>query len=74
VPIARLAAGGGLTLLGTVMIFTPGPGALFLLVGVSIIGAESLTVARLLDRVEVHARRMFAAARAWRRGSGGDAD
>lgn len=66
--VARTATGGILALLGVVMLFTPGPGALLFVVGASIVGAESLTVARRLDHAELLVRRLIAAVqpRRWR--------
>ena len=50
-----LAIGCGLILLalGLVMIVLPGPGLLVAAIGAALIAGESLTVARLLDRVDL---------------------
>ncbi len=53
---SRSVIGAGLVLVGMVLLFLPGPGMLLLLAGAGLIGGESLTVARLLDRLELQLR------------------
>jgi tellurite resistance protein TerC/cation:H+ antiporter len=43
--------GGTVVLLGILMIFTPGPGWLFILLGLSILSAEFVWARRLLKRM-----------------------
>jgi len=59
-----LAIGCGLILLalGLVLLVLPGPRLLVAAIGATLIAGESLTVARLLDRVDVCVTRI------WRRG------
>ncbi|MFT3790535.1 MAG: PGPGW domain-containing protein [Rudaea sp.] len=49
-----LAVAGGLLLIlaGIAMLVLPGPGLLVIAIGAALIAGESLTVARLLDRVD----------------------
>lgn len=72
--VARTATGGILALLGVVMLFTPGPGVLLVVVGASIVGAESLTVARRLDHAELLVRRLITAVQPRRRRNRSDTD
>ena len=51
-----LAAGVALLLLGALMIFTPGPGAVFLLLGAALVARESRSIARTLDWCELRLR------------------
>jgi hypothetical protein len=57
-----LAIGGGLILvaLGIVMLVTPGPGLLVAAIGAALIAGESLYCAKILDRVDVAATRLWA--------------
>lgn len=61
-----LAIGCGLILLalGLVLLVLPGPGLLVAAIGATLIAGESLTVARLLDRVDLGVTRVW---RRWRR-------
>ena len=61
-----LIAGCGLVLLalGLLMLVLPGPGLLFAAVGAALLAGESLTAARLLDRIDL------CVTRAWRRRRG----
>jgi len=65
-PRRPLVLGIGLVsaLIGVILLFTPGPGLLFLFAGGAILAEESLTVARALDWTELRVR---AVARRWRR-------
>jgi uncharacterized protein (TIGR02611 family) len=44
--------------IGVVMLVTPGPGWIMIFVGASLLAGESLTMARLLDRMEIKVRRL----------------
>jgi hypothetical protein len=61
-----LAIGCGLILLalGLVLLVLPGPGLLVAAIGAALIAGESLTIARLLDRVDLCATRAWTR---WRR-------
>jgi hypothetical protein len=61
-----LAIGSGMILLalGLVLLVLPGPGLLVAAIGATLIAGESLTVARLLDRLDLCATRVW---RRWRR-------
>lgn len=52
----RMLAAVGLTLIGLVMMPAPGPGMLVVLAGVALLAAESQSVARRLDRIELWVR------------------
>ncbi|TVO59303.1 PGPGW domain-containing protein [Denitromonas halophila] len=54
--LLRLAGGTVVALLGLVMLFTPGPGLVFMAAGAALLGSESRIVARALDRLEVLVR------------------
>lgn len=55
--IAPLLAGIVLIAAGIVMLFIPGPGLIALLFGFGLVGGQSKTIARGLDRVEPPLRR-----------------
>ena len=57
--IALMLFGVAVILVGMFLWFVPGPGWLTIFVGAAIIAGESLTVARLLDWVEVKLRKVF---------------
>lgn len=63
---ALLVIGCGLLLLaaGLVMLVLPGPGLLVAVIGAALIAGESQVVARLLDRIDLYATRIW---RRWRR-------
>lgn len=63
---AVLAIGGGLILiaLGIVMVVTPGPGFIVAAIGAALIAGESLVAAKMLDRIDLAATRVWAR---WRR-------
>ena len=63
-----LAVIGGVLLLlvGVVMLVTPGPGLLVMVIGAGLIAGESLIVARLLDRFDFYANAGWARWRARR--------
>ncbi|HEX4481874.1 MAG TPA: PGPGW domain-containing protein [Rudaea sp.] len=63
---AVLAVGGGLILiaLGIVMLVTPGPGFIVAAIGAALIAGESLVAAKMLDRIDLAATRVWAR---WRR-------
>jgi hypothetical protein len=46
----------GLIIVGSVMLFTPGPGALLVLLGAALVAGESYRAARALDRIELALR------------------
>jgi Putative transmembrane protein (PGPGW) len=50
-------------LAGLVMLITPGPGLLLLVIGAGLLAEESILVARTLDRFEVWIRRRFSRSR-----------
>lgn len=56
-----IAIGGGLVLvaLGIVMLVTPGPGLIVAAIGAALIAGESLVAAKLLDRVDAAATRLW---------------
>lgn len=56
--VLNVAAGIGLMMAGVIFWFIPGPGWGFILLGLGFFGSESLAVARMLDRLEVWARRL----------------
>jgi len=55
--IARVVLGVVLTLGGIALLFIPGPGLLVILFGMGLLGGQSKTLARALDRVEPPVRR-----------------
>jgi len=57
--IVTMLFGVVIILVGMFLWFVPGPGWLTIFVGAAIIAGESLTVARLLDWVEVKLRKVF---------------
>ena len=63
---AVLAIGGGLILLalGIIMLVTPGPGLIVAAIGAALIAGESLVAARILDRIDLAASRLWARWRA----------
>jgi hypothetical protein len=54
-----IAAGMALVVLGTLMILTPGPGALFAVLGASLVASESRGFAHALDWCELRLRAML---------------
>lgn len=44
-------------IIGIIFIFTPGPGLLFIFVGLGLIAQESLWLSKALDKLEVYLRR-----------------
>jgi hypothetical protein len=59
---------------GVVLAFIPGPAVLFFALSAALVGAQSCSVARLLDRGEVKGRRLWMSLRArWDRRSKRDA-
>lgn len=56
--ILNVILGIGLIGAGVVFWFIPGPGWGLILLGLGFLGSESLVVARALDRLEVHVRRL----------------
>lgn len=54
-----------LFLIGVVLVFIPGPAVLFFAVSGAILAERSRSMARLLDRTEMMARRVYAWAVAW---------
>lgn len=54
--IVVLVVGVTLGLLGVVMLVTPGPGLVVILLGLAVLATEFLWARRLLDRVKRHAR------------------
>ena len=50
---------------GVILLFIPGPGFLFLLLGGALIAQESLTIARWMDRLELSLQPMFKRLQAW---------
>lgn len=54
--LLQLLAGGVIMLAGAVMLVTPGPGLLALLLGSALMAEESLLVAKALDKLELLAR------------------
>ena len=61
-----LAVGGGLVLiaLGIIMLVTPGPGLIVAAIGAALIAGESLIAAKILDRIDLAATRLWARWRA----------
>src|SRR5262245_21987361 len=57
---SMLAVGVGIVLviIGIAMLFFPGPGSLFILFGLALVGTHSIKIARLLDRGEIAMRRL----------------
>lgn len=67
---ARIFIGAALIAVGLVLLVIPGPGIVFLAAGAGVLAQESLGIARLLDRLELAARRLARRAlEAWRRRS-----
>jgi hypothetical protein len=56
---ATISAGVLLMLLGVLLIATPGPGSLALLLGAGLVASESLAFARALDRLELRVRSLL---------------
>ncbi|HEY2396570.1 MAG TPA: PGPGW domain-containing protein [Rudaea sp.] len=56
-----LVVGGGLILLalGMILLVLPGPGLLIAAIGAALIAGESLTVARILDRIDLGLTRIW---------------
>ncbi len=54
-----VTSGGLLMLIGILLVPTPGPGLLALLLGAGLIASESLAFARALDRLELRLRALF---------------
>ena len=54
--LVSLGIGAAALLAGLVMLFIPGPGILTLIVGLGLLAEQSLTVARVLDWLELKAR------------------
>ena len=54
----KILFGFTLLLLGVVMIVTPGPGWLVIILGLGILAAEFVWARRLLDRLKVHGDRL----------------
>ena len=63
--IARMGAGVILLLAGIAMLFIPGPGILVMLFGFGLLGGESKTIARAMDRVEPALREKGRRAKRW---------
>jgi hypothetical protein len=63
--IARSIAGVLLVVLGLVMLVAPGPGIIVTLFGLGLLGGQSKTLARGLDRVEPELRRLGRGAKRW---------
>jgi hypothetical protein len=55
-----MLAGSFVLLLGVLMLATPGPGLVLMLVGAVMLAQESLVLARALDSLELWLRRLFA--------------
>jgi hypothetical protein len=55
---AVLAAGTALSMVGLMMLVTPGPGVLLLAIGATLLAEQSLWAARLLDRLELRLRKL----------------
>ena len=66
--LARTVLAGGLGLLllalGLILLVLPGPGLLVAAIGLALIAGESLTLARVLDRIDLSLTRLRAR---WRR-------
>lgn len=54
-----VVSGGLLMLLGVLLVPTPGPGLLALLLGAGLIASESLAFAQALDRLELRVRSLL---------------
>jgi uncharacterized protein (TIGR02611 family) len=54
----RIAAGFTLLLIGIVMLVTPGPGWLVILLGLGLLAAEFVWARRLMDRIKREGNRM----------------
>jgi UPF0716 family protein affecting phage T7 exclusion len=54
-----MLGGALLVLVGVLLLPTPGPGLLTLLLGVGLIASESLAIARALDRLELRLRSLL---------------
>ena len=64
----RIVIALGSIAVGIVLVFIPGPAILFFLIAGSLLAAESMTIARFLDWVEVELRKGFSwSTRHWRR-------
>ncbi|MCB1865350.1 MAG: hypothetical protein KDG50_07940 [Chromatiales bacterium] len=63
--LIAIASGSALITAGLVMLVTPGPGLLVLVVGLALIGQEFRVVARLLDRGELLLRAWAGRIHAW---------
>jgi uncharacterized protein (TIGR02611 family) len=65
-----ITAGLFIFLVGLVMLPAPGPGCVVVFIGAAMMAEESFWVARLLDRIELRGRRLWASAvRSWGRAS-----
>jgi hypothetical protein len=69
----RIALGSVLILCGVALWFLPGPGWLFVIIGLATFAGESRVVARLLDRIEPAVREQVHRLRLWWRGRRRDA-
>src|SRR5271167_1426829 len=56
--VFRVIAGFTLLLVGAVMVFTPGPGWLVILGGLTLLGAEFVWARRLMDRLKQEGNRV----------------
>ena len=63
--VARVALGVVLVAIGVVMLFAPGPGWLFVFLGLGMFASESCALARFLDRTEVVMRALAQRLRQW---------
>jgi peptidoglycan/LPS O-acetylase OafA/YrhL len=57
--IAGVLGGGMLMLVGVLLVPTPGPGLLAMLLGAGLIATESLAFAQALDRLELRLRELL---------------
>jgi uncharacterized protein (TIGR02611 family) len=56
--LSRIVGGFTLLLIGLVMIFTPGPGWLVILLGLGLLAAEFVWARRLMDRIKRESERV----------------
>jgi uncharacterized protein (TIGR02611 family) len=56
--VFRVVAGFTLLLIGVVMLFTPGPGWLVILLGLTLLAAEFVWARRLMDRMKHEGNRV----------------
>lgn len=69
--VLSIMLGIGIIVAGIIGLPAPGPGFLIIGIGAAVLGRESRTIARWLDRRELDVRRLASRVKRWWRGLGG---